>query len=428
MNGFTILAKVFHLFVEQKTCCVIPLKSIVTCCNTWKLACLDHSENTVHVLKDNHLSVLSDILQNRLCLLVPKPQNDDGADDGNEDYCPVIQSDGPQTDAVALAILSLLDQTCKGLAKVMKEEEGKAVAGKKPPPPPEHTLSRAQDQISYIVSLGTIDSLAEYLQNVQDPIDGKPEVGEMILACLNFMSSLATMEETIKTSTAAGGAVDHSHMLQAYKMTELAGIVSMLYGALLHQGAPTRDSYGSTESDSAAPPPPLPKYVAHVAISALLLLKSLAKQDLSGVQDVMAQEGISLEFRHIASYLLWFCCQQLNHAEQQQQQPRRGGDELADVKTARELFHTTITLVGYFAAGHEENQVTLNFDPPYSVCNQPSFLSRSCNLATNRPFCSNCAICPSRTSPSPSCAPCCSPPWWPPATTTRRTAPSSVRR
>ena len=36
------------------------------------------------------------------------------------------------------------------------------------------------------------------------------------------------------------------------------------------------------------------------------LLSRLVKQNLCMVQNVLASEGISLEFRHIASYLLWY--------------------------------------------------------------------------------------------------------------------------
>ena len=36
------------------------------------------------------------------------------------------------------------------------------------------------------------------------------------------------------------------------------------------------------------------------------LLQRLVSQNLVMVQSVLASEGISLEFRHIASYLLWY--------------------------------------------------------------------------------------------------------------------------
>ena len=56
------------------------------------------------------------------------------------------------------------------------------------------------------------------------------------------------------------------------------------------------------------------------------------------VQDVLGQEGISLEFRHIASYLLWYC---------------------QHYKEERELLHLVIILVGYFSALRPDNQGTV---------------------------------------------------------------------
>ena len=85
---------------------------------------------------------------------------------------------------------------------------------------------------------------------------------------------------------------------------------------------------------------------------ALNLLRHLVRQKLDMVQDALAQEGISLEFRHIAAYLLWFC---QRHDE-------------------RELLHLTIILVGYFAAKHSDNQSIVQSG------HQPSILQQLCNL------------------------------------------------
>lgn len=360
LGGFSTLSKIFHLLLDHKSSCPVPLRSVLTCCRTWTLACAGHAGNTVYVLKNNHLTALADILLDRLLVLVPPQQGgDETAPNGNasaigEDYnCEPPQEEGPQTDPVAKAVLSLLAQALEDLSVVMREEarcrdrDGQHQHQSDS----SDTSARAQDQISYVVALGIIDRLATYLQGVQDPIDGKPEVGEMLLACLNFMSALAgAAEQVLKVadinngnnsalSSSSSAAADPTYMLQAYRVTELAGLVSMLYGLLLHQGAPARDGCNNESS-----PPTLPSYVVSVAVAASRLLLRLARQELLMVQGVLAQEGISLEFRHIASYLLWFCCQQ-------ERLNQRGS-------CYRDLLHLTITLVGYFSAKHEENQVS----------------------------------------------------------------------
>jgi hypothetical protein len=53
------------------------------------------------------------------------------------------------------------------------------------------------------------------------------------------------------------------------------------------------------------------------------------------LQEVLGQECISLEFRHLASYLLWYC----------------------QSHNVTDLLHLTIVLVGYFAAKNTDNQV-----------------------------------------------------------------------
>lgn len=56
-------------------------------------------------------------------------------------------------------------------------------------------------------------------------------------------------------------------------------------------------------------------------------------------QDILGAEGISLQLRHIATYLLWYCSSDDLSSENQQ------------------LLHLVIQLVGYFAVKNHDNQV-----------------------------------------------------------------------
>ena len=127
-----------------------------------------------------------------------------------------------------------------------------------------------------------------------------------------------------------------------FQGTELGGTVSMLYGMLLHQGRDTgqRDTM----------PASLPQHTLDVAMEACTLLQRLVRDH--HVQNVLGCEGVSLEFRHIASYLLYYC----QHHNQTQ------------------LMNLVIVLVGYFTANHPDNQVIVQSG------SQPSVLQQLANL------------------------------------------------
>ncbi len=334
LGGFATLSKVFALLSEQKSSCIIPLKSVATCAQAWTLACNGSCTNTEYVLKNNHLSMVADILIDRLDVLLPQQQENEYIKE-----CPPQR--GPHVDAVAKSLLALLSRASEDLTTALKED-GRGVDQSAP-----GDLSvRVQDHVSYLVSLGAIDRLASYLQGVQDPIDNLPEVGDFLLSCLDFMAAFAGVAEALyKPPTSPWSEPpDPTYMLCAYQSTDLAGLVSMLYGILLHQGAPSRCDERS--------PPELPSHTLAVATAAARLLARLASLHLRMFQEVLGQEGISLEFRHIASYLLWYC---------QGQQS--------------ELLDTTVQLVGYFAARHEDNQVIVQSG------HQPSVLQQLCNMS-----------------------------------------------
>lgn len=54
-------------------------------------------------------------------------------------------------------------------------------------------------------------------------------------------------------------------------------------------------------------------------------------------QTILGAEGVSLQFRHITSYILWYC----SHDRE------------------KDLLHEVISIVGYFAVQHRDNQVSL---------------------------------------------------------------------
>lgn len=142
----------------------------------------------------------------------------------------------------------------------------------------------------------------------------------------------------------------------------------MLYGMLLHQG---RDS-DRTEGPASLPAHTLAvvsykthKYDFQMSQIRFSKLRCAGERHLHPtapagqrpgkvalIQGVLGQEGISLEFCHIASYLLYYC-----------QHHSQGA-----------LLNQVIVLVGYFTANHPDNQAIVQSG------SQPSVLHQLANL------------------------------------------------
>ena len=239
----------------------------------------------------------------RLSLLIPEETMIKSSDEIND----FVENDnGPVVDPVAKAIMNLMSTLLSDLTIFLSEkklDQGQI----------QDVKVRAQDQVSYIVAIGIVDKLSSLCHSVRDPIDNKPEVAEFLLSSFKFLSSMTSLVEVLSVDQ------DPTHLWKAFEVTDLVGTIELLYGMLLHQGTPSRS--GNTA------PPKLPLLTLKVVKEVATLLHRIIRQHLSMVQDVLSQEGISLEFRHIISYLLWYC---QAHEE-------------------TELMHEAITLCGYFA-------------------------------------------------------------------------------
>jgi hypothetical protein len=191
-----------------------------------------------------------------------------------------------------------------------------------------------------------------YCGGVRDPIDGEPQVAQFLLSGLELLTTLAAR---CSGSVRRGGSKDDpTQLVGTLQVTELVGAVSMLYGMLLHQGAPSRGS--------ASPPPALPQHTIAVTIATIRLLNRVAELDLQMFQNVLGAEGISLQFRHIASYLLWYC----------------------SYDKEKELLHEVVRVVGFFTVRNQENQMMIQSGY------MPTVLQQLCNLPF--PYFSNPAL------------------------------------
>jgi len=301
--------KIYAMLAEcgGETTCVIPIKSLVSAGRVLSKATHNHTGNSGFLMMSNRLTLIADILLDRLARLTPEQ--------------PKIEEvgEGPDTDPLSQSLMSLLSSNIEHMSKEKLDQP---------------LANRLQDMVSYIVCSGTVDSLANYFQLVRDPIDSSPEVAEFLLSALQLLTSLTAAIEQQQ-------GMDPNHLLAALQGTELAGTVSMLYGMLLHQGR---------DSDRDSTPPPLPQHTLAVAMETCTLLHRLVRDQhrMGQVQTVLGSEGISLEFRHIASYLLYYC---QHHSE-------------------TELLNQVIVLVGYFTANHPDNQSIVQSGSQPSVLQQ----------------------------------------------------------
>ena len=271
LGGFQTIWKIYEMLAECKgeSTCVIPLKSLVSAGRVVIKAVHNHDANTSFLLLSNKLALITDILLARLARLEEPAEET------------MIANLGPDTDPLSASLMTLLSSTIQQVA----DREGVL---------DQLVTSRLQDLVSFIVCSGTVDSLASYFQLVRDPIDSSPEVAEFLLTSLQLLTSLTAAVES------GGQEQEPSHLFAALQGTELAGTVSMLYGMLLHQGR---------DSDRCGSPVSLPEHTLAVVTATCTLLHRLVRHGtrVEMIQGVLGQEGISLEFRHIASYLLYYC-------------------------------------------------------------------------------------------------------------------------
>ena len=174
---------------------------------------------------------------------------------------------------------------------------------------------------SYVVSVGVLDKLASYFNNVRGPIDNDPLAGEFLQHSMGLLIALSRimskrylcyqtyepLNEThyIRYRITWRGKVhvgysfftlysrcnlvfcrnhnifeekkceDPTQLITTFRMTELVGIVSLMYGMLLHSDAPAR-------GDTA--PPELPPHAISVAAVGFKMLNHMATLDLKVLQ------------------------------------------------------------------------------------------------------------------------------------------------
>ncbi|XP_029654197.2 S phase cyclin A-associated protein in the endoplasmic reticulum, partial [Octopus sinensis] len=121
-----------------------------------------------------------------------------------------------------------------------------------------------------------MDKLTHYFSLVQGPIDSNKSISDFLQHSLGLLISL-TKFITKRNSNVFGSKKtdDPTQLLATFQVTELVGIVSLLYGMLLHSGVQGRGD---------VPPAVLPAPTLAVTTAGLRMLNHVATLDLQVFQ------------------------------------------------------------------------------------------------------------------------------------------------
>ncbi|XP_069138019.1 S phase cyclin A-associated protein in the endoplasmic reticulum-like isoform X2 [Argopecten irradians] len=348
LGGLTTLGRILQTVdvTDFNLPSVLPPKSLVLTSSVFRQACKGCYDNCHYMLFSNKLGTVIDLLVHRLTILLPDEQKRPSSGLSGTNLSSG-SSGGPcklPFDLVAVSLMQLLSSILNCLAKYGPTAKCSEAAAERMSSSGDPFTIRGNDVISYIISVGIVDKLTQYFRGVQGPIDADKEGAEFLQHSLGLLVSMTKIMSKRNNFIFDQKKVeDPTQLINTYEMTELVGIVSLLYGMLLHSGAPSR-------SDSS--PPEFPQHTMAVALTGLRMLNNMATLDLHMLQKTLGDEGMSLEFRHIASYLMWYCS---HH-------------------TSEDILHEVIQCVGYFTVLCPDNQVVIQSGQP------PTILQQMCSL------------------------------------------------
>jgi hypothetical protein len=245
---------------------VAPAKSVVHISSVLRLACFGHFDNCLYLLLSSKICTLVDVLSHHLAMLVPDATINFALISCTNmfklPYCPTASSLMDLL-AIILSTLAVVEGDKKHCNAISSSSEV--------------LLCQTTDIVSYIVGLGILDKLSQYLNNVHGPIDIDNLTGVEYL-----QHALALISAIIRLAARRYGDVvdkkkgdDPTQLIATLKATQLVGIVSLMYGMLLHTDAPAR-------SDNA--PPCLSAHTLSIVESAFNLLNNVASLNLSLLQ------------------------------------------------------------------------------------------------------------------------------------------------
>ncbi|XP_050542280.1 S phase cyclin A-associated protein in the endoplasmic reticulum [Daktulosphaira vitifoliae] len=190
------------------------------------------------------------------------------------------------------------------------------------------------DFLSYICYIGILEKMNCFFTLVRDCYPETNEnVSEFVIYCLNFISSLSKINTDLFVKK----------FIEILKNSELMGVMPVLYSILLRNDCST-NGLGPIE---------LSLTTLKVTKALFNMLTSVAKMDSNTFQEVLKVESLSVQFRHIARYLLWFCSEKPEN---------------------RDLLNEVIVAVGYFSLNSSLHQSMLQSGP------SPTVLQLLCNL------------------------------------------------
>ncbi|XP_078484370.1 S phase cyclin A-associated protein in the endoplasmic reticulum isoform X2 [Ciona intestinalis] len=378
-RGFETINEIFDNLLKQQSTTsggcdvttILPDKSISAAALCFHHACHGCHDNAIHVLYSNKMTSLVDLL------LVHLTRCDPGVPRTNIDAIfgcvPPSLLRGLSTVVGGLAgnggAQGLRGKDRSFVQSILMTSSNDDIRKAE-----ESYLNRGLDVVSYIVSIGLLDTLSKYLSVIRHEVAPASNMAAFIensLAFLESVTSFVTMRNKFSPDTQLPVAKsrkkkssdrdsstsqwdnDPTQLLPTLEHTELMGIISVLYGLLLH-GAPERPTVlrstkDNNESHRISP------HALIVASAVIKVLNAVALMDLPLLQSSLGADGVSLEYRHICTYLLWYC-EEYKHTE---------------------LLHDTIVCVGFFTILNNRNQGIVDTGA------QPTILHQLCLLPFN---------------------------------------------